>query len=180
MASRFASTYNLSQKDALFLVSDRDLASYFENTLKFSGPIVAPKIVANWVMGDLMREVNAREWDLAAIPVTPEALGELLSLIGDGTISGRIAKAVFDEMIASGGMPGAIVKTKGLTQVSDRAAIEKVVRDIIDASPSQAEEYRAGKEKVFGYFVGQIMKVSKGKFNPATVNDVLRELLVRK
>ena len=180
MANRFVESFGLSKQDAMFLSSDKDLASYFEKTISHSGSQVSVKIVANWVMTDFMREANALEWNLASPPLMPEALGELLGLIGDGTISGKIAKGVFEDMVKTGVMPRQIVASKGLVQNSDRNEIETVIKQILDASPSQVDEYRSGKEKLYGYFVGQIMKVSQGKLNPALVNDVLKELLSRK
>lgn len=180
MALRMATNLGLPNADAMFLSSDRDLATYFEKTLVSAGPRVPPKIVANWVMSDLMREVNRHEWDFGSIPLRPEALGGLLALIGDGTLSGRLAKEVFDEMVSTGAKPEDIVKNKGLVQISDRTTIEEVVKPILEASAGQVAEYKAGKEKVFGYFVGQVMKVSKGTFNPGVVNEVLKEYLSRK
>jgi len=180
MAERFVIAHGLSRADAMFIVTDRDLATFFEKTLACAGSGVTPKSVANWIMTVLMREVNSHEWDLGHMPLKPEALGELLALIGEGTISGRMAKGVFDEMITTGNMPRAIVNAKGLVQVSDRDAIEKVVSGVLAAAPAQVEEYLSGKEKVFGFFVGQIMKASQGTLNPAMVSEILKELLSRK
>ncbi|MHB8709924.1 MAG: Asp-tRNA(Asn)/Glu-tRNA(Gln) amidotransferase subunit GatB, partial [Desulfuromonadales bacterium] len=135
------------------------------------------KSIANWVMGELARKLNDGGLAVAACPVTPALLTALLKLIDSGTISGKIAKTVFDEMWATGHEPERIVEEKGLVQVSDSGTIEPIIDEIIAANPGQVEEYRGGKEKVFGFFVGQVMKASKGKANPALVNELLKKKL---
>lgn len=182
MAQRFQTEYGLSSYDSNILTSDRDLATFYEKTVIRVTKIVAPKIVANWVCSEFLREVNAYEWNLSSPPITSEMLGELLELLGKQTISGKIAKTVFQEMVDSRGTKSAaeIIKAKGLVQIVDLSAIESVVDDILNKSPAQISEYHAGKEKVFSYFVGEVMKASKGKMNPAIVNDVIRKKLLER
>jgi aspartyl-tRNA(Asn)/glutamyl-tRNA(Gln) amidotransferase subunit B len=128
-------------------------------------------------MGEVTRGLNDSGLEIAACPVTPALLAELLVLIDKGTISNKIAKTVFDEMWQNGGRPEEIVAAKGLVQVSDTGEIEKIIDEIMAANMGQVEEYRGGKEKVFGFFVGQVMRASKGKANPAVVNDLLLQKL---
>ena len=141
------------------LTASRPLAAYYEEILAAGA---APKIAANWVMGEVTRGLNDNGLEIAACPVTPQLLAELLALIDKGTISGKIAKTVFDDMWQSGKRPEEIVAEKGLVQVSDTGAIEKIIDEIMAANMGQVEEYRGGKEKVFGFFVGQVMRASKG------------------
>ncbi|MEI7817054.1 MAG: Asp-tRNA(Asn)/Glu-tRNA(Gln) amidotransferase GatCAB subunit B, partial [Desulfuromonadales bacterium] len=131
------------------------------------------KAVANWVMGEITRALNDSGAAIEICPVSPTQLGGLLKLIDSGTISGKIAKTVFDEMWKSGKAAHIIVEEQGLVQVSDSSAIESIIDGIMAANAGQVEEYRGGKEKVFGFFVGQVMKVSKGKANPSVVNELL-------
>ncbi len=177
MAERFRREHGLSDMDALLLTSDKDLSHYFERTLAAVAGKVPPKMAANWITTELLREVNEREWDLAAPKVTAAHMAELLGLIGDGTISGKIAKGVFQDMVEGGGAPRAIVEKKGLLQISDEGAIVALVDRVLQASPAQIAEYVAGKDKVYGFFVGQIMRESHGKMNPGLVNKILRERL---
>ncbi len=177
MAERFKREHGLNDYDAALLTSDRDLAHYYEKTLKLVGAKVQPKIVANWITSEFLREVNTREWNLAAPPLTAEHLAELLRLIGDETISGKIAKTVFETMVSEGGAPAEIVKAKGLVQVSDTGAIIAVIDKVLDASPKQVADYLGGAEKLIGFFVGAVMKESGGKMNPGLVNKVLKERL---
>jgi aspartyl-tRNA(Asn)/glutamyl-tRNA(Gln) amidotransferase subunit B len=128
-------------------------------------------------MGEVTRKLNEGGMTVAQSPVTPALLTELIKLIEDGTISGKIAKTVFDAMWATGHAPARIVEEQGLVQVSDSSAIEPIIDGIIAANPDQVEEYRGGKEKVFGFFVGQVMKAMKGKANPALVNALLKRKL---
>jgi aspartyl-tRNA(Asn)/glutamyl-tRNA(Gln) amidotransferase subunit B len=157
------------------LTADRPMADFFEACVALQ-PGQA-KGLANWVMGELARKLNDGGLDIAKSPVTPALLVDLLKLIEAGTISGKIAKTVFDEMWATGHEPARIVEEQGLVQVSDTGAIEPIIDGIIAANPAQVEEYRSGKEKVFGFFVGQVMKVSKGKANPTLVNELLKRKL---
>jgi aspartyl-tRNA(Asn)/glutamyl-tRNA(Gln) amidotransferase subunit B len=135
------------------------------------------KAASNWVMTELMRELNESKKEIADSPVAADALAGLIALIDKGTISGKIAKTVFAEMWVSGKMPEMIVKEKGLTQITDTTAIEKIVDGILAAHPSELEQFRSGKEKLFGFFVGQVMKASKGQASPEVVNDLLKRKL---
>ncbi len=172
--ARYTVELGLSLQDAEVLTSNRELADYFEGCL---GHGSQPKGAANWIMGEVTRGLNDRGLEITACPVTPKLLADLLALIEKGTISVKIAKTVFDEIWQSGKGAAEIVEEKGLVQVSDSGAIEKIVDEIIAANQGQVEEFRGGKEKVLGFFVGQIMKASKGKANPALVNEILLKKL---
>jgi len=168
----------LSAEDARALASERALAEYFDAAVDAHGDATAgAKPIANWIQGELLRQLNRDHRDAGDCPVAPAALAELVQLIASGTISGKIAKDVFATMYASGDMPTAIVAREGLTQISDEGAIEQIARTVIAANPAQAAQFRAGKDKVLGFFVGQIMRETKGKANPQLVNDLLRRLL---
>ncbi|MBI3392487.1 MAG: Asp-tRNA(Asn)/Glu-tRNA(Gln) amidotransferase subunit GatB [Nitrospirae bacterium] len=171
---RFAREYGLSEYDAAFLSEERAAADYFEETVRLSGQ---PKAAANWIMGDLTRFLNEAGGEIAASPVTPERLAGMLDLVENGTISGKIAKAVFEEMFKSGKDAAGVVKEKGLVQVSDAGEIERVVEQVLADNPNELAAYRGGKEKLFGFFVGQVMKKSGGKANPAKVNEILKAKL---
>ncbi len=173
---RFVSEYGLPSLDAEVLTSARELADYFEACVRI---FPQPKPVSNWVMGALLGLLNAEGKSIEDSPISPANLAELLKLIADNVISGKIAKTVFDEMAKSGKPPKAIVEEKGLVQVTDTAAIEAVVDTVIARHPKEAEDYRGGKDKVLGFFVGQIMKETKGKANPQIVNQILKERLGR-
>lgn len=172
--NRFIGYYNLPEYDAGVLCSDKNLADYFEAVVKAGAE---PKRASNWIMTELMRELKQDERDITECPVKPEALAELFKLVDDGTISGKIAKAVFAEMYKSGGKPADIVEKKGLKQVTDEGAIIAVIDRVISENPGQAEQFRSGKEKVMGFFVGQVMKATQGKANPQKVNELLRKKL---
>ena len=172
--ARYQRELGLSLYDAEVLTASRTLAAYYEEILAAGAP---PKTAANWVMGEVTRGLNDSGLEIAACPVTPQLLAELLALIEKGTISGRIAKTVFDDMWQSGKRPAEIVAEKGLVQVSDSGAIEKIIDEIMAANMGQVAEYRGGKEKVFGFFVGQVMRASRGQANPAVVNDLLLQKL---
>ncbi|MFO1310965.1 MAG: Asp-tRNA(Asn)/Glu-tRNA(Gln) amidotransferase subunit GatB [Burkholderiales bacterium] len=174
MQARFVSEYALPMQDAVALTASRDLAAYFEAAAKASGEA---KTVANWLLGEMAAALNRSELDIARAPVEAQALGALVTRIADGTISGKIAKDVFDAMWAGEGSPDAIIEKKGLRQISDEGAIEKIVDDAIAANPSIVAEYRAGKEKAFNSLVGKVMALSKGKANPAQVNAILKRKL---
>ncbi|MBI1922228.1 MAG: Asp-tRNA(Asn)/Glu-tRNA(Gln) amidotransferase subunit GatB [Geobacter sp.] len=171
---RYQEELGLPAYDAEVLTADRQLAEYFEACVTAGSPA---KAAANWVMGEITRKLNEEGKAIAACPVTPQLLTALLALIEKGTISGKIAKTVFDEMWATGKEPAAIVEEKGLVQVSDTGEIEKIIDEIMAANMGQVEEFRGGKEKVFGFFVGQVMRASKGKANPAVVNEMLLKKL---
>lgn len=172
---RFMESFGLSADDAGILTASRELAAYFEKTVGASG--VNSKLCANWITGELAGALNRTGLDIAQSPVTPDLLAGLLRRIDDGTISGKIAKQVFDAMWAGEGDADDIIETHGLRQVTDSAVIEKLVDNAIEANPDQVAQYRAGKQKVLGFFVGQVMKASRGKANPAQVNELLRKKL---
>ncbi len=169
-SKRFQSQYGLSNYDAEVLSADRATADFFEAVLKDCDDA---KLSANWVMGDLQSVLNKAELDISHSPVSASALAGLISRIKDNTISGKIAKTVFEAMVNGEGSADAIITSQGLKQVTDSGAIEKLIDGIIAANPKQVEQYRSGQEKVFAFFVGQVMKESKGKANPAQVNDIL-------
>ena len=171
---RFMKQYSLPLYDAGFLTSDRNVADFFENCVKI---FPDPKQVSNWVMGALSAHLNALGKTISQSPISPENLAKLLSLIDQGVISGKIAKTVFDEMGKSGKTPDQIVNEKGLVQVTDAGKIEKVVSDVLSRSSDEVEAYKGGKTKLLGYFVGQVMKETRGKANPKIVNDLLKKVL---
>ena len=171
---RFIAQYGLPSYDAGILTSDRELAQYFENCLEGFNQ---PKPVSNWIMGSLLGLLNAAGKSIDQSPISAADLARLLKLVDDGTISGKIAKAVFDEMAKSGKPPRQIVEEKGLVQISDSKAIEDIIAKVLAASPAEVEAYRNGKTKLMGFFVGQVMKESRGKANPAMVNEILRKKL---
>ncbi len=171
---RFVRDYGLPEYDADMLTQTRAAAAYYEEAAKLSGQ---PKIVSNWMMGELMRLLNADGKDIEDCLVKPSRLSGMIKLISDGVLSNKLAKTVFEEMYRSGRDAETVVKEQGLTQVSDTGAIEKIIEEAIKANPSQAADYRAGKEKLFGFFVGQVMKASKGKANPDMVNQLLKKKL---
>ena len=169
---RFVIEYNLPEYDAGVLTSSRELANYFE---KCTSLFFKPKIISNWIMGDLLRELNKSNQAIINCPVSPNALVNLLKLIDEGIISGSIAKSVFEEMYQTGKEPTVIIDEKGLKQITDDKAIDKMVEEVLQVNLSQVDEYKKGKEKVLGFLVGQVMKKSKGKANPGTVNKLLKE-----
>jgi len=171
---RFISEFGLTEYDADVLTANRALAEYYEECLTFHPDA---KAISNWVMGELTRSLNDSGKTIVDCPIKPSLLAELLKLIDSGTISGKIAKTVFDEMWKSGKEPRAIVEEKGLVQVSDSGAIEAIIAEIMAREAGQVAEYRSGKDKLFGFFVGQVMKASKGKANPGVVNQLLLEKL---
>ena len=172
---RFVDEHQLSDYDAGILTADRDLSIFFESTLKAAGGDA--KLVANWIIGDFSARLNKEDLSVAQSPVSAEQMGGMLARIMDKTISGKIAKEVFDAMWKGEGSADEIIEQKGLKQITDDSAIEKIIDEVIANSPNQLEQYRSGKEKLFGYFVGQVMKASKGKANPATVNEILKKKL---
>ena len=171
---RYVRELGLTPYDAEVLTSTRELAEYFEACVLLHPQA---KTVANWVMGEVTRALNEESLTIKDAPVTPALLADLLKLVESGTISGKIAKTVFDEMWKTGKEPARIVEEKGLVQVSDTGEIEKIIDGIMADNPGQVDEYRGGKEKVFGFFVGQVMRASKGKANPGVVNDILLKKL---
>jgi len=171
---RFAEQYKLSVDDAERLTSAKELADYFEECLK---TFPEPRPVCNWITGNLLGLLNAIGKSIEQSPVSAEHLGELLKLMKNGVISGKIAKTVFDEMAATGKPAKQIVEEKGLIQVTDATAIEEVVVKVLESSPKEVEAYRNGKKKLMGFFVGQVMKETRGKANPQLVNELLQKKL---
>jgi aspartyl-tRNA(Asn)/glutamyl-tRNA(Gln) amidotransferase subunit B len=171
---RYVTELGLTPYDADVLTAGRELAEYFEACLALSPQA---KSVANWVMGEVTRGLNEENRSISDCPVTPPLLAELLKLIEKGTISNKIAKTVFDEMWKSGKAPERIVEEKGLVQVSDTGAIEAIIDEVLAKEAGEVAEYRSGKDKLFGFFVGQVMRASKGKANPALVNELLLKKL---
>jgi len=170
--SRFAEEYALSEYDAGVLVSSRELAEYYEIVASQSGDA---KLAANWVSQDLLGLLNKNNWELADSPIQAERLAMLITRIKDKTISGKIAKTVFETMLEDESDVDTIIENKGLKQVTDSGEIEKFVDEVISNNPDQVQQYKDGKQQVIGFLVGQCMQLSKGKANPAQVNELLRE-----
>ncbi len=171
---RFVRDYQIPEYDAGILIQSRAMADYYEAVVKISGNA---KSASNWIMVELLRELNDNKIEIEKSPVSSEALAKLIKLIDSGKISGKIAKTVFSEMFSNKKDPEAIIQEKGLAQVSDSSSIEKWVDEIIAANAGQVEQYRSRKDKVFGFFVGQVMRASKGQANPDLVNQVLLQKL---
>lgn len=171
---RFMRDFELNADEAFTLTGERALADYFETAAKAANNTRA---AANWILVELLRELKNAETDIARCLIKAEDLGALIRLIDDKTISGKIAKDVFAEMFATGKAPAEIVKEKGLVQITDTSAIEKIVDEVIAANPKEAENYRGGKTALMGFFVGQVMKASGGKANPKAVNEILKTKL---
>jgi len=171
---RFIREYEIPPYDAGVLTSSRALADYFEEVARLSGK---PKIAGNWIMGDVLRFLNEEKRDIRDCPILPGFLAEMILLIEEGAISGKMAKDVIEDMYKTGKGPKQIIEEKGLVQITDEEALKKAISEVIAANPGQLEQYRGGKEKLFGYFVGQVMKETKGKANPALVNELLKKML---
>jgi aspartyl-tRNA(Asn)/glutamyl-tRNA(Gln) amidotransferase subunit B len=170
---RYVSELGLTPYDASVLVADKTYAEYFEAVAEGHDA----KLAANWVTGELFGNLNKSGHDIENSPVSAKALSGLLDLIKDNTISGKIAKEVFAIMYETGKDAAAIVEEQGLKQVTDTGAIEKVIDEVIAANQDKVAEYRSGKDKLFGFFVGQVMKLSGGKANPAVLNELLKKKL---
>ena len=173
--ARFVSEYGLPEYDAGVLTASRELADYYESAVQVADG--ASKLTANWVMGDLSGALNRDDLDVTDSPVSAGTLGGLLQRIEDGTISGKIAKQVFEAMWKGEGSADDVIEQQGLKQISDVSAIEGIIKEVLDNNPKQIEQYRGGQEKLFGFFVGQVMKATQGKANPKQVNELLRKLL---
>ena len=171
---RFMDEFELSDYDADVLVADKGMASYFENVVQLTKE---PKLSANWVMGDLSAFLNKENLDIADSRVSHENLAKLIQRISDNTISGKIAKEIFEIMWDDNNDPDAIIEERGLKQVTDSSEIESLVDKILEDNPNQLSQFRSGKEKLFGFFVGQVMKASGGKANPSQVNEILKSKL---
>ena len=181
MKARFQNEYGLSAYDASIISSQREAASYFQETVDLAGTGLA-KQVANWMQGELSARLNREERDIAEAPVRPAQLAGLIARIADSTISNAIGKKVFEAIWNGEGGSGAdaadtIIAAQGLKQITDGSAIEPLVDEVLAANPKSVEEFRAGKEKAFNALVGQVMKAARGKANPQQVNDILRRKL---
>jgi len=172
---RFMEEFGLSAYDAGVLSASRELGDFYESVVKSAGG--EPKLCANWVMGDLAAALNKDNKEITDSPVSADMLAGMLKRILDNTISGKIAKEVFEGMWAGEGDADAIIDKRGLKQITDTGAIEKVIDEVIAANPQQLEQYRAGKDKLLGFFVGQVMKATGGKANPGQLNELLRKKL---
>jgi aspartyl-tRNA(Asn)/glutamyl-tRNA(Gln) amidotransferase subunit B len=171
---RFVSEYHLPDYDAGVLTQSMALAEYFEKT---AAEARNPKAASNWIMVELTRKMNELGLTIEQVPLAPDALAELIALIDRGEISGPVAKDVFEKMFASGRRAGAIVEAEGLRRIDDEGAIAAVVADIVQANPGPVAQFRAGRTQTFGFLVGQVMKATRGKANPETVNAILRRAL---
>jgi aspartyl-tRNA(Asn)/glutamyl-tRNA(Gln) amidotransferase subunit B len=172
--ARFMKDYGLSEQDAVVLIGSKELATYYEACVAL---FPQPKMVSNWITSELLRELKKDQREIDQCPVKPQDLTNLLKLVDDGIISGKIAKNVFEEMYATQKSPKRIIEEKGLEQVTDEGEIRAVIDTVVAAHPSQVKDYRKGKEKLLGFFVGQVMKQTRGKANPKIVNEILREKL---
>ncbi|KAF0154665.1 MAG: aspartyl-tRNA(Asn)/glutamyl-tRNA (Gln) amidotransferase subunit B [Syntrophaceae bacterium] len=171
---RFVKDYQIPTYDAGVLTADKALALYYEDVVKLCGK---PKQASNWVMGDVLRFLNEEKRDIRQCPISAKSLADMITLIEEGVISGKMAKDVIDDMYKTGKPPQDIIKEKGLVQITDEGELIKTISAIIEASPNQLKDYRGGKEKLFGFFVGQVMKATQGKANPQLVNDLLKKML---
>lgn len=172
--ARFMDQYGLSNYDAEWLASSQAISRFFEGAVKLCGK---PKPLANWLMGDLTAALNAANLEIQQSKISPEHIAKLVDLIEDGSISGKIGKTVFEEMFATGKRPETIVKEKGLVQISDRATLEKIAREVAASSPENVAKYKSGKTGTLGWFVGQMMKATGGQANPQMVNEVMKQVL---
>lgn len=173
-ALRFQSELGLPEYDALVLTQDKKMADYYEAVVE---KCKAPKAASNWIMGELLRSLNEEKLEFDQNPISADHLAELVLAIEDQTISGKMGKTVFAEMWKTKKSPKAIISEQGMAQITDPAAIEKIVMEVVNANPGQVEQYRSGKNKLFGFFVGQVLKVSKGQANPDLVNEILKKVL---
>jgi aspartyl-tRNA(Asn)/glutamyl-tRNA(Gln) amidotransferase subunit B len=171
---RFLKDYQIPEYDAGVLTADKALAQYYEDVVKLCDK---PKQASNWVMGDVLRFLNEDKLDIRQCPITAKDLADMIKLIEAGTISGKMAKDIIPDMYKTGKSPQKIIEEKGLVQITDEGELAKTITAIILANPNQLKDYRGGKEKLFGFFVGQVMKATQGKANPQLVNDMLKKML---
>jgi aspartyl-tRNA(Asn)/glutamyl-tRNA(Gln) amidotransferase subunit B len=171
---RFIKEYQIPAYDAGVLTADKALALYYEDVVRLCGK---PKQASNWVMGDVLRFLNEEKRDIRQCPITAGSLADMINLIEEGTISGKMAKDIVEDMYKTGKLPQDIIREKGLVQITDEDELAKTIAAIIDAHPGQLADYRGGKEKLFGFFVGQVMKATQGKANPQLVNSLLKKML---
>jgi aspartyl-tRNA(Asn)/glutamyl-tRNA(Gln) amidotransferase subunit B len=175
MAERLVRDYGLPEYDATTLTQSPTMAGYFESAAKACGQ---PKLVSNWIMGEVSRRLNAEEREMADVPVSAEQLAALIGRIADGTVSNNAAKQVMDALWnGDGSTVDVVIEAKGLKQMNDSGALEKIIDEVMAANADNVAQFRAGKEKAFNALVGQVMKASKGKANPQQVNEVLRQKL---
>jgi aspartyl-tRNA(Asn)/glutamyl-tRNA(Gln) amidotransferase subunit B len=170
---RFIKEYSLTSYEANILVSEKEISDYFEEVVKISDK----KLAKNWIMGDLFASLNEKNISISESPVTSNKMSQLIDSISSGVISGRTAKDVFEIMKETGDEPKKIIKSKGLQQKSDPKELEKIIDKIISDNKDKVTQYKSGKDKLFGFFVGQAMKVSGGKANPQLVNEILKQKL---
>ena len=171
---RFVKEYQIPVYDAGVLTAEKALAEYYEEVVRLCGK---PKQASNWVMGDVLRFLNEEKRNIRQCPITAKSLADMIKLIEEGAISGKMAKDVIEEMYKSGKPPQDIIKEKGLVQITDEGELIKTITAIIETNPNQFKDFRGGKEKLFGFFVGQVMKATQGKANPHLVNDLLKKML---
>ncbi|MBT9524945.1 MAG: Asp-tRNA(Asn)/Glu-tRNA(Gln) amidotransferase GatCAB subunit B, partial [Rhizobacter sp.] len=174
MAERFQKDYGLPAYDAAMVTQNKAFGAYFEEAAKASGQ---PKLVANWMMGEISRRLNTEDLGLDASRVNATTLAQLITRIADGTISNNGAKQVFESLWTEGGSVDALIESKGLKQMSDTGELERILDEVLAANAKSVEEYRAGKDKAFNALIGQAMKATKGKANPAAVNELLKKKL---
>ena len=171
---RFVQDYQIPAYDAGVLTADKALANYFEEIVRLCSK---PKAASNWVMGDVLRFLNEEKRDIRDCSISPAALAEMISLIDGGTISGKMAKDIIEEMYKTGKAPRTIIAEKSMVQITDKGELVGTIQSIMDANPNQLKDYRGGKDKLFGFFVGQVMKATQGKANPQIVNELLKKML---
>jgi aspartyl-tRNA(Asn)/glutamyl-tRNA(Gln) amidotransferase subunit B len=171
---RFVKDYQIPAYDAGVLTADKALAIYYEEVVKLCAK---PKVASNWIMGDVMRFLNEDKRDIRQCPITAQSLADMIMLIEEGAISGKMAKEIVEDMYKTGKAPKTIIEEKGLVQITDEGELVKTITSIIEANPGQLKDYRGGKEKLFGFFVGQVMKATQGKANPQLVNELLKKML---
>jgi aspartyl-tRNA(Asn)/glutamyl-tRNA(Gln) amidotransferase subunit B len=176
---RYLREHELAPEDARTLISDRALAAFFDETLKAHAGNKSGRMLAHWILGELLGALNADGKEITASPVAPATLSALVQLIEDGTISGKIAKDVFEETYRTGEAPAAIVERRGLQQLSNEPMLWEIINRIVAANVRQAEAYAGGKDGLFGFFVGQVMKETQGRANPQMTADLLRKRLGR-
>ena len=174
---RYLAEHELTPDDARTLVSDRDLAEYFDAACSAHPGQRSGRTIANWLLSELLGALNADHLDIQRSPMPPATLSALIRLIEDGTISGKMAKEIFAESYKTGDAPLAIVERRGLEQISDEAALWEIIERVVAANPKQAAEYAKGKEGLLGFFVGQVMKQTQGRANPAMTTDLLKKRL---
>ncbi|HQP26050.1 MAG TPA: Asp-tRNA(Asn)/Glu-tRNA(Gln) amidotransferase GatCAB subunit B, partial [Smithellaceae bacterium] len=171
---RFIREYQIPAYDAGVLTADKALALYYEDVVRLCGK---PKQASNWVMGDVLRFLNEGKRDIRQCPISARSLADMINLIEEGTISGKMAKDIVEDMYHTGKPPQDIIREKGLVQITDEGELTETIKAIIDAHPVQLADYRGGREKLFGFFVGQVMKATQGKANPQLVNNLLKKML---